>query len=80
MCLPYLPFLFASVQLIQSSYPSKESRLVDEVLGNTNFLWTIVRKFKKESDIAFTCILQQLLFFIIRSMVMLLYIQFFHAS
>jgi len=45
------PFFFASVQLIQSSYPSKESRLVDEVLGNTNFLWTIAWKSKKEFDI-----------------------------
>jgi len=25
------------MQLIQSCYPSKEKRLVDEVLGNTNF-------------------------------------------
>jgi GIGANTEA protein len=35
--LTFLYSLITCMQLIQSCYPSKERRLVDEVLGNANF-------------------------------------------
>lgn len=43
-CVYLLLFFFPDMQLIQSCYPSKENRLVDEVLGNTTSYGKIIKQ------------------------------------